>query len=245
MNSKILSIALALTAGQAFAQGMSSPPPVMFTPAQGAVVESAAVGLATAQLVGQSGFGAADLLSSILQRDEVVRSDYEQHIFEANGELSEIRKGRLWVQRPNRFRIAVLDPFPELILSDGTDLWFYEPQLQQAQVESAEARLQDTPVSLLTASAEDLHKLWKVSLIEQKGDIRVFWLESRDKDGLIRSVEVEVEGNSPTKVNAIDAVGTKLQVILRNTVPQANAPAQLFQFTPPPDVDVLRNDGDS
>ena len=43
-------------------------------------------------------------------------------------------KGRLWIERPNKFRWNYESPAKQQIVSDGTRLWIYDEDLKQVTV---------------------------------------------------------------------------------------------------------------
>lgn len=56
-----------------------------------------------------------------------------------------IATGTIWLQRPGKMRIAYDDPTPILIVADGSDIYYWDRQLQQLQ----NAGVEDTPAWFL------------------------------------------------------------------------------------------------
>jgi hypothetical protein len=47
--------------------------------------------------------------------------------------------GKLYLQKPGRFRWDYSEPSEQLILADGKQIWFYDKDLQQANVRNMDA----------------------------------------------------------------------------------------------------------
>ena len=58
--------------------------------------------------------------------------------------------GRLYLQKPGKFRWDYSEPSEQLILADGKQIWFYDKDLQQANVRNMDASLANTPAVLLS-----------------------------------------------------------------------------------------------
>src|SRR5690606_37591265 len=56
---------------------------------------------------------------------------FEQVVFDEVGEPIQESRGRLWIERPNKFRWNYETPYEQQILSDGERLWVYDKDLQQ------------------------------------------------------------------------------------------------------------------
>ena len=49
--------------------------------------------------------------------------------------------GKLYLQKPGKFRWDYSQPSEQLILADGKQIWFYDKDLQQANVRDMDASL--------------------------------------------------------------------------------------------------------
>jgi outer membrane lipoprotein carrier protein len=60
--------------------------------------------------------------------------------------------GKLYLQRPGKFRWDYSEPSEQLVLADGKQIWFYDKDLSQANVRDMDATLASTPASLLSGN---------------------------------------------------------------------------------------------
>src|SRR5277367_430245 len=79
-------------------------------------------------------------------------ADFEQTIDDGRGNVLRSAAGRLYLQRPGKFRWDYSQPSEQLVLADGKQIWFYDKDLQQANVRNMDATLSSTPAVLLSGS---------------------------------------------------------------------------------------------
>src|SRR5580700_8822209 len=80
-------------------------------------------------------------------------ADFEQTIDDGHGNVLRSAAGRLYLQRPGKFRWDYSQPSEQLVLADGKQIWFYDKDLAQANVRDMDTSLASTPASLLSGSA--------------------------------------------------------------------------------------------
>lgn len=73
-------------------------------------------------------------LHAFIDGASALRARFTQMSYDVNGQLSEQAKGELLLARPNRMRIEYREPFVQLIIADGRELWVYDPELEQVTV---------------------------------------------------------------------------------------------------------------
>ena len=183
-------------------------------------------------------------LARLLHFARGYRTAYDQRTYDTDDTLLEYRRGRIWAQRPLRFRVVATEPYSETVVSDGTLLWYYEPDLRQAQ----EARLSDTmgdlPVALLVADAHGIERDWMVEEVfppEAQPPVRRFFsLTARSPTAYLRRLRLEVYRGRPSKIQGWDASEARLELVLfDSSYPPAMNPA-LFRFDLPQGVDLIR-----
>jgi len=163
---------------------------------------------------------------------------FEQQRFDETGELLETAKGDCNIERPGRFRWNYLDPYKQVIVSDSRKLWIYDEDLAQVTVNDVNVGAPGTPAELLSAEFEVTTRYDVKHLGEKDG---YDWYSLHPKDAKTQFQEVEL-GLADKEVKAMrlkDNLGQT--TVLHFNAVKRNAPmAQgLFDFTPPPGVDVV------
>src|ERR1700720_4270274 len=75
---------------------------------------------------------------------------FTQTIDDGHGKVVRSAAGKLSLQKPGKFRWDYAQPSEQLILADGKQIWFYDKDLQQANVRDMNDSLANTPAVLLS-----------------------------------------------------------------------------------------------
>lgn len=108
-------------------------------------------------LLGLAGttFADAQSVAELQRRLEQVSqysADFDQTVRSSKGKEIQKGQGKFQVKRPNLFRMDTKSPQENLIVSDGKDLWFYDPFVSQVTVNTVQDAVNNTPFVLLTSS---------------------------------------------------------------------------------------------
>ena len=96
------------------------------------------------------------LVDSFVNDVVTLAGDFEQSLISAEGELLEVTRGQLEIQRPDRFRWAYSEPYEQWLIADGLNIWSYDLDLEQVTVKSQADALANTPALLLGGSDDAL-----------------------------------------------------------------------------------------
>lgn len=155
---------------------------------------------------------------------------FEQTIFYGDG--SEQRySGTLAIAKYGKFRWQYKQPYEQLYVSDGDGVWFYEPDLMQAQHSDSLDAIDPVAMRFLegSLSTDDIHVLPDQGLpglyhIQLSGGPEL-WV-AVDEQGITKWLESK------------DTLGNRNRIALDKT--KFHAPeGTVFRFTPPKGVDVI------
>ncbi|GAL29207.1 outer membrane lipoprotein carrier protein LolA [Vibrio variabilis] len=77
-------------------------------------------------------------------------------------------EGNVEISRPSMFRWVTTLPDENVLVSDGQNLWYYSPFIEQVSIYNQEQATEQTPFVLLTRNrASD----WDNYSVNQKGDV--------------------------------------------------------------------------
>lgn len=180
---------------------------------------------------------AAERLDAALQGVSGLRAEFRQSVTDASGQLTESAEGSVSLSRPGRFRWDYRVP-PQLVVSDGTTVWFYDVDLAQVTVRSASETLAGTP-ALLLAGRGDLGASFEIADGGEEDGLSWSRLTPKGADGDFRELRVGIAGDELRRMVLIDRLGqtTRLEFSRVERNPRFDAGA--FAFTPPPGVDVV------
>ncbi len=194
-------------------------------------------------LAGQFAFaqsGPEVALNQFVDGLETYRADFEQVVLDDTGREVERSSGSMALQSPNLFRWKYSDPFEQLIVADGSEVWSYDIDLEQVTVREQDAAAGQSPLVVLT-EPETLKDRYAIEGRFRDGEICVLRLTPRTDTAELDFVELTLEGNRLTQMKIADGFGQLTTIAFIRT--QRNTPLEpsTFEFTPPEDVDVLRD----
>jgi outer membrane lipoprotein carrier protein len=166
-------------------------------------------------------------------------AEFTQKLFDADQVMQEESSGILRVQRPNRFNLEYRQPYYQLYVADGKDLYFYDKDLEQVTVKAQEGMLENTPAMLLSNPSK-LDQLYYVKPVgEEEG---LFWYELTPKQpgGSFDRINLAFKGNELRVMELQDSFGQTTRLMFKNIQHNPDLNPKLFQFVPPKGVDVIR-----
>ena len=92
----------------------------------------------------------SDSLESFLETTRTLRAEFQQELWNSEGQLIERAAGMLWIKRPNQFLWNYQEPFEQLVVADGMNLWIYDVELKQVTVSPLDELISATPAMLLS-----------------------------------------------------------------------------------------------
>jgi outer membrane lipoprotein carrier protein len=166
-------------------------------------------------------------------------ADFEQVIVDPQGRLLERTRGSLQILRPGRFRWAYDAPYEQLIVTDGATLWVFDPDLEQVTVSELDTSVGNTP-ALLLSTERPLRDLFFVGEPEADGETTWLLLEPRDEETSFTRIFLGFDGDDAlAMMEIIDGFGQSVQIRFSNLRRNAPVDPSLFEFTPPPGIDVI------
>lgn len=166
------------------------------------------------------------------------RGRFTQQLIRQSGAAGKTSSGEFAFERPGRFRWEIQRPFEQLIVTDGTKLYFYDKDLQQVTVRKATDAIGATPAAVLFGDGE----LGGAFELKEQGERDgLAWVDAlpRSADSGFERIQIGLRDGLPRKMEVRDAFGQvnrfEFSAIEANA---AVAPAG-FAFTPPPGVDVI------
>jgi outer membrane lipoprotein carrier protein len=156
-------------------------------------------------------------------------------------------RGTLYLKKPGRLRWEYQTPTPQEIVSDGTRLWIYTPELKQVNVSAAPAALAGPAGSFLQGLGQvrehfDARFLNPAQPTDADGLV-VLDLAPKRPQPLLARLIVSVDPRSWLVRQAIvhDELGNTVTVRFEDTAVNSGLSDALFVFVPPPGVAVVQH----
>lgn len=201
----------------------------------------AAAGLAPAR--GQDSDAAAlTRVQSYLEGLRSLRADFDQEIADAEGSVREHASGTLVLQKPGRFRWDYREPYEQQLVSDGVHVWLYDVELEQVTVREVSESLSTTPAMLLSGRG-DIAATFTVRAGEMDQGLQWIVLTPKLEESDFRSVRLGFRGNDLERMELTDRLGQTARIRFSGIERNPEVSAVLFDFKPPPGVDVVGTAG--
>ncbi|WP_019673090.1 outer membrane lipoprotein chaperone LolA [Psychrobacter lutiphocae] len=182
-------------------------------------------------------------LNSLLSGTKSMTASFTQSTKGANGNQSGLSakngsfSGTMSLQRPNNFRWNITAPFEQLIVTDGSALWVYDKDLDQATRQDASKQLGNTPALLLSGDPNKIAQNFKITQPNAKKNYYVLYPKSGDAS--FKSLSVSFNGGKPVMMVLNDSLGQVTTIRFNNVKLNTSIASSQFKFTPPAGVDVI------
>jgi len=165
-------------------------------------------------------------------------ADFTQTIDDGHGKVMRSAVGKLYLQKPGKFRWDYSQPSEQLILADGKQIWFYDKDLQQANVRDMDASLANTPAVLLSGGGS-LGSQFDVTALPPSDGLEWYQLIPKHADTDFQLVRIGFRHGDLASMFLADKLHQVTQLAFSNPKRNAKFASDLFSFVPPPGVDVI------
>lgn len=180
-------------------------------------------------------------LKNFVDKVQTFRAEFSQTLLDQNFRVLQKSGGKMLFARPGKFRWSYDTPYQQLIVGDGVQVWFYDQDLEQVTVRKLDITLGSTPAALL-AGGETIEQDFDLQEIEAQGELE--WLEaiSKSEDASFELIRLGFSRAGELREMILrDNLGQLTWLIFSHTEHNPALPDDLFQFTPPAGVDIIRD----
>ena len=192
--------------------------------------------IAAAAIFSTSAFATAtDELRDFVKTVKSGKSTFTQTVTAPNGK-QKLSNGSFEFSRPNRFRFVYEKPYAQTVVGDGTKVWIYDPDLNQASSRKLGDALANTPAALIVSN--DIDKVF--TLADQPSKDGLDWVLATPKqaEGTVRALRVGFRNHALAQLEIDDSFGQKSLIVFNAFEPNAKLATDTFVFTPPKGADV-------
>jgi outer membrane lipoprotein carrier protein len=176
-----------------------------------------------------------DVLAEKLVQLSTFSGDFRQTLVDDQGEVLDESTGVFFLERPGYFNWETKTPFPQLLVSDLTSIWLYDPDLEQVTVRPYDESVSQTPALLLSG---DVSKMSASYDVVQTADNQ-FSLTPKSQQELFTQLMVEFSEGQLSSMSLQDSLGQTTTFSFLNGVYNQTISNELFQFVPPEGTDVI------
>jgi outer membrane lipoprotein carrier protein len=183
-----------------------------------------------------------DQLRQFLDATRTLQADFYQELLGPDGEVIELASGALSIKRPGRFLWRYVEPVEQLVIADGTNLWIYDVELEQATVTLLEDVAAASPAMLLSGEAA-LDEEFDVIESFEADDVRWVRLAPKAETSDFRQIVIGFRGEILSQLWLLDSLDQRTSIELVDLEVNLDLADTLFDFQPPSGVDVIGDAG--
>lgn len=195
------------------------------------------IGLPFAAMADEQGV-AAERLNTLLSRANTMTADFSQMTLSSNGANLQEASGSLVLKRPGMFRWHTDPPAEQLLVSDGEQIWLYDPDLEQVTIQKMDKRLTHTPALLLSGDVSTLEENFNITVVES-GNVSEFLLTPLVNDTLFDNLRLSFLDGKINDMQLSDAVGQRTNILFHDVTVNEGVQQDQFTFDIPQGVDVI------
>ena len=180
-----------------------------------------------------------DRLSKFFEQDSTYFAEFYQVILDEGLFLVEESIGLMWLSRPNRFRWEYSEPFAQTIVSDGTNIWEYDVELEQATVRNF-SDVVDRSAAQILAGTNDLEENYIVEDLDIQGQLAWVSIQPKiEESAQFQSMRLGFDERSLRSVEILDTLGNTTRLQLLDVVQGSEFDEATFQIVLPQGVDLI------
>lgn len=178
-------------------------------------------------------------LQAFVKEVAAASGSFTQSTQSTRGTPPAAQRGTFAFQRPGKFRWNITEPYEQLIVSDGKQLYQYDPDLAQVSVRSVDTALGNAPAQILFGDGT-LAKSFKLESLPQREGLSWVRATPLSEDAGFAHMDIGMADNLPVRIDILDAFNQVTQVEFTTIVPNPSLAATQFHFDAPAGVDVVR-----
>jgi outer membrane lipoprotein carrier protein len=172
---------------------------------------------------------------------KTVHANFSQTMVNDRSEVLQENTGDFYWQRPGKFNWHTKAPNEQWIIADGKKTWIYDVDLAQVTERLQNKTMGNTPALLLTGDSEKIVRQFKINLLRDNEDEKIFQLIPKaNKNDSMSSMILIFNDKILTAIELADKLGQTTTIRLMDAKVNQPLAARLFQFSVPKNVDVVR-----
>ena len=178
------------------------------------------------------------VIERFLEDVVTISGRFEQQLVDADNVVIESSSGSLDISRPGRFNWSYVEPYRQILIADGLNIWSYDVDLEQVTVKPQADALGSTPALLLGGTSDVLEEFEYIGSFTDRGTL---WVRLRPKnsDNGFSKVELGFNDEKLSRMLFVDNLEQTSLIALFDVAFNGEIDESLFSFSPPQGVDVV------
>jgi outer membrane lipoprotein carrier protein len=177
-------------------------------------------------------------LAAFVGEVKTFEARFNQTVIGPDGQVLEEAQGDFLLQRPGKFRWNYVAPYPQQIIADGEQIWFYDVDLEQVTVRSQQTTLADTPATLLSGKSLPAEK-YNIKDVRSEDGLNWVELTPKQADSNYQIITLAFDESELRQMIMRDSFDQRTRLTFSQVRENRQLADTAFQFTPPEGVDVV------
>ncbi len=182
-----------------------------------------------------------EMLKEFHKNVKSFEAEFRQKVVDDKNKELQAAAGKMYLQRPGKFRWDYKEPDEQVIVSNGKKIWLYDQELEQVTIKTLKGMVGSTPARILS----DTGSIDKNFVITEQGKKDgVTWIELKPKEEDPQFKSVRIGFGDTLKVMQIkDNLDQVTTIEFSKLKKNPTLKASLFEFKIPEGVDVVKDPG--
>jgi len=167
-----------------------------------------------------------------------LRAEFVQQVFDERSEIIQQSSGRVYMQKPRRFRWDYREPYRQIIVADGRRLWLYDSELEQVTVRQLDEALTAAPLALLSGAAP-IDEAFAIGESYTRDQLQWFELQPKTEQAEFKLLRVAFQGEALKILELEDVFNQRTRLQFDELERNPTIDPVLLRFVPPPGADVI------
>ncbi|QIM49035.1 outer membrane lipoprotein carrier protein LolA [Pusillimonas sp. DMV24BSW_D] len=200
-----------------------------------------AVVIGVLPMLGQAQTSARAQLSQFNEQVQAASGKFSQQTETQTGETKAPQTGDFSFKRPGRFKWEIIQPYEQLIVSNGRQVMQYDPDLAQVTERSVDESVGASPAAILFGSGE-LEEAFEIQELPAKNGVAWLRAKPNSADAGFQHVDLGFKDGLPVELKLLDGFGQTTVIRFESVRTNPELPDDAFRFVVPDGVDhvVLR-----
>ncbi len=179
------------------------------------------------------------LLEDFAAKVLTAEGSFSQNVVDKQGKLMDQSSGKFAFSRPGKFIWNYEKPYEQQMICDGTDIWIWDPDLNQVTVKTVKNALPTSPAAILFGKS-DIQQDWTVKDLPESEGMAWVELTPKHKEASYSNITFGFKGTVPEKLVFVGAFGEKSTLVFKDVKVGVSLKNDMFKFVPPKGADVLK-----
>lgn len=180
-------------------------------------------------------------LAELLRHVDTFSAKFKQTLISAKGQTLQQIDGNLKAKRPGLFYWYTSPPLEQEIVTDGEQVWLYDPDLEQVTVQRLSVQLSKTPALLLSGEVSDIEEQYSVTKVTNELHKAAYVLHPKSPDSLFDSLYLAFDHRKQLNLMQLrDSLGQETTLEFSRQIINQGITDEDFHFEIPEGVDVIR-----